>query len=181
MYLKDEKFSLWCDFVEKRFLQGEFLTLIDGGKINGATSNPAIFKSAFLTSPAYKEAKDSLVGKNSKEIYEALAISDIMQAADVLRPLYDNGDDGFISIEVDPFLSDDAQGTIEEGRRLVKAINRPNVMIKVPATNAGFEAMSVLMGDGIHVNATLVFSTKQDTGCLNEFEKGGFTCKSGKP
>jgi transaldolase len=181
MYLEEAKFSLWCDFVEKRFLQGEFLNLIDGGKVNGATSNPAIFKSAFLTSPAYKEAKGALVGKSPKEIYEALAVDDIIQAADVLRPLYDKGDDGFISIEVDPFLSDDAQGTIEEARRLVKAINRPNIMIKVPATKAGFEAMRILMGEGIHVNATLVFSPKQASGCIEAFREGSFTCKGTKP
>jgi len=181
MYLEEAKFSLWCDFVEKRFLQGEFLDLIDGGKINGATSNPAIFKSAFLTSPAYKEAKDALVGKSPKEIYEALAVDDITQAADVLRPLYDKGDDGFISIEVDPFLSDDAEGTIEEARRLVKTINRPNIMIKIPATNAGFEAMSVLMGEGVHVNATLIFSPKQANGCIEAFRKGSLACKGIKP
>lgn len=181
MYLKEEKFSLWCDFVEKRFLQGEFLSLIEGGRVNGATSNPAIFKSAFLTSPAYKESKDALKGKSPKDIYEALAVEDIIQAADVLRPLYDAGDDGFISIEVDPFLSDDAKGTIAEGKRLVKAINRPNIMIKVPATKAGFEAMRELMSEGIHVNATLVFSPKQAQGCLDAFKEGSFTCKGEKP
>lgn len=172
MYLKEEKFSLWCDFVEKRFLQGEFLSLIEGGRVNGATSNPAIFKSAFLTSPAYKEAKDALKGKSPKDIYEALAVEDIIQAADVLRPLYDAGDDGFISIEVDPFLSDDAKGTIAEGKRLVKAINRPNIMIKVPATKAGYIAMKELTSQGIHVNATLIFSVEQAIECAKALDAG---------
>jgi len=95
--------------------------------------------------------------------------------------LYDAGDDGFISIEVDPFLSNDAGGTIAEGRRLVKAINRPNIMIKVPATKAGFEAMSVLMGEGIHINATLVFSPTQAKECLRAFTKGTLSCKGKKP
>ncbi|NLC27157.1 MAG: transaldolase [Campylobacteraceae bacterium] len=169
MYLTDVNFSLWCDFVEKRFLDGEFLELIKNGKINGATSNPAIFKTAFLTSPAYKEAKASLVGKPSKEIYEALAVADIKHAADALLPLYEVNDDGFISIEVDPFLSDDEDGTVREGRRLVELINRPNVMIKVPATKAGIKAMQTLMSEGIHINATLVFSPKQAKDCLEAF------------
>lgn len=124
------KFSLWCDFVEKSFLETEFVELIDKGIINAATSNPAIFKSAFLGSKAYADAKAALKGKAPKEIYEALAIDDIKLAASKLLASYEKGDDGFISIEVDPLLCDDAQATIEEGRRLFKAIGYPNVMIK---------------------------------------------------
>ena len=181
MYLLNERFSLWCDFVEKEFLANGFLDLIKGGRINGATSNPSIFKSSFLTSPAYQESKKALEGKTPKEIYEALAIADIQQAAKVLLPQYKAGDDGFISIEVDPFLSDDAKGTIEEGKRLFNAIGMPNVMIKVPATKAGFEAMEALIGEGIHVNATLVFSPAQAKGCLDAFEAGVKACAKETP
>ena len=172
MYVEDLKFSLWCDFVERSFLDGEFVELIDKGIINGATSNPAIFKSAILTSKAYKDDIEALVGKSAKEKYETLAIKDIKKAAKRLLPLYEKGDDGFISIEVDPFLCDDTQGTIKEGKRLFEQIGMPNVMIKVPATTAGYEAMTALMSEGINVNATLIFSVNQTQKCLDAFRKG---------
>ena len=172
MYIDDMKFSLWCDFVERSFLDGEFVELIKNEIVNGATSNPAIFKSAILTSQAYKDDIEALKGSSPKEIYEALAIKDIKKAAQKLLPLYEKGDDGFISIEVDPFLCDNAQGTIDEGKRLFTTVDMPNVMIKVPATEAGYQAMEVLVGEGININATLVFSTKQTKKCLDAFERG---------
>lgn len=172
MYVEDLKFSLWCDFVERSFLDGEFVWLLEKKIVNGATSNPAIFKSAILTSKAYKDDVRELAGKSAKEKYEALATKDIKKAAKRLLPLYEKGDDGFISIEVDPFLCDDTQGTIEEGKRLFEKIGMPNVMIKVPATTAGYEAMSALMGMGINVNATLIFSVDQTQKCLEAFSRG---------
>ncbi len=172
MYVENLKFSLWCDFVERSFLDGEFVELINKGIVNGATSNPAIFKSAILTSKAYKDDIKALAGKSAKEKYEMLATKDIKKAAQRLLPLYEKGDDGFISIEVDPFLCDDTQGTIEEGERLFKQINMPNVMIKVPATPAGYEAMTALTSKGINVNATLIFSVNQTQNCLNAFSRG---------
>ncbi len=172
MYIEDLKFSLWCDFVERSFLDGEFVELIDRGIINGATSNPAIFKSAILTSKAYKDDIKSLAKKSPKEIYETLAIKDIKKAAKRLLPLYNRGDDGFISIEVDPFLCDDAKATIAEGKRLFSQINMPNVMIKVPATQAGYDAMKALISDGINVNATLIFSTQQAKKCMDALSEG---------
>ena len=171
MYRDDLKFSLWCDFVERNFLEQEFAQLLKEGAFNAATSNPAIFKSAFLGSSAYVEAKKALKGRSPKEIYEALAIEDIALAASKLLPLYQQGDDGFISIEVDPLLCDDAHATIQEGRRLFKAISHPNVMIKIPATNAGFEAMETLLAEGINVNATLIFSPEQTQKCLDAFKR----------
>ena len=165
-------FSLWLDFVERDYLKNEFGSLIEKGIINGATSNPAIFASAITTSPAYKEQLESLAGKSPKEKYEALAIEDIKTAAQALRTLYDEGNDGYISIEVDPFLSNDTQGTIEEGKRLFAAIGEPNVMVKVPATNAGYDAMSALLAEGISVNATLIFSPTQAQRCVKAMEKG---------
>ncbi len=179
MYRNDLKFSLWCDFVERSFLEHEFVELLEQGIVNAATSNPAIFKSAFLGSPAYEKAKKSIQGQKPKEIYEALAIEDIRLAASKLLPLYEKGDDGFISIEVDPFLCDDANATIEEGRRLFKAIGYPNVMIKIPATSAGFEAMETLLSEKIHVNATLIFSPTQTQKCLGAFKKAQDKIPSG--
>ncbi len=165
-------FSLWLDFVERDYLKESFPALIEKGIINGATSNPAIFAAAITRSPAYREQLASLEGKSAKEKYEALAIVDIRAAAQALRGCYDTDNDGYISIEVDPFLSNDTAGTIAEGERLFAAIGEPNVMVKVPATEAGYEAMRVLMGKGISVNATLVFSPAQAERCLNAMQQG---------
>ena len=171
MYIEEMNFSLWADFIERDYLDGEFKELIAKKIINGATSNPAIFKNAILTSPAYKEQLSTLSG-SAKDKYEALAITDIQKAADILKPLYDAGDDGFVSIEVDPNLCDDAEGTIAEGERLFATIDRENVMIKVPATQAGFKAMEALSAQGIHVNATLIFSLSDAISCARAFTKG---------
>ena len=170
-------FSLWLDFVERDYLKNDFSKLIEKGIINGATSNPSIFASAITTSPAYKEQLEQLSGKSAKEKYEALAIEDIKTAAKALRVLYDEGNDGYISIEVDPFLSKDTKATVEEGRRLFKAIGEPNVMVKVPATNAGYDAMEELLSDGISVNATLIFSPQQAKRCLKAMKKGIESCE----
>lgn len=161
-------FSLWCDFVEREFLVGEFRAMIERGEIKGATSNPAIFASAILNSPAYKKSIEKLQGLSAKEIYENLAFSDIKSAATSLLPLWErNKNDGFISIEIDPMLCDEAGKSIDEGQRIFERINMPNVMIKVPATEAGYEVMSALYADKININATLVFSTSQVKKCLN--------------
>jgi len=172
MVNRDIGFSLWLDFVERDYLKNEFSKLIENGIINGATSNPSIFASAITTSPAYKEQLESLAGKSAKEKYEALAIEDIRTAAQALRASYNEGNDGYISIEVDPFLSNDTEGTIEEGKRLFAAIGEPNVMVKVPATNAGYEAMTALLSIGINVNATLIFCPQQAKRCLKAMTKG---------
>ena len=173
MYIEEMKFSLWADFIEREYLDKEFKDLIARGTINGATSNPAIFKNAILTSKAYKEQLSSLNHLSAKEKYEAVAIFDIQKAADILFPLYEKGDDGYVSIEVDPFLCDDTEATIAEGERLYKRIDRKNVMIKVPATDAGYEAMKVLSSQGIAVNATLIFSKQQAISCAKAFQEGG--------
>lgn len=166
------KFSLWADFIERDYLEHEFRDLINDGIINGATSNPAIFKNAILNSKAYKEHLNALSTLSPKAKYEALAIYDITKAADILRTLYEANDDGYVSIEVDPFLCDDASATIEEGKRLYTTIDRENVMIKIPATEAGYKAMQELVAQGIPVNATLIFTKKQAIECAKAFEKG---------
>ena len=172
MYIEDLKFSLWADFIERDYLDNEFKALINDGIINGATSNPAIFKSAILNSPAYKEQLSTLSGFTPKEKYEAVAIYDITKAADILKPLYDVGNDGYVSIEVDPFLCDDTEATIAEGKRLFETIGRKNVMIKVPATSAGYAAMQELTSLGIPVNATLIFKKSQAVSCAEAFQRG---------
>jgi len=169
MYINSLSFSLWADFIERDFITTGLKELIDKGIVNGATSNPAIFKNAILTSKAYKTQLEALGHLSAKEKYEQVAIQDIQSAADVLKPLYDRGDDGFVSIEVDPFLCDNAEATIAEGKRLFSEIARENVMIKVPATKAGYIAMKELSSSGIHVNATLIFSIEQARSCAEAF------------
>lgn len=165
-------FSLWCDLIERDFLENEFIKMIEGGIIQGATSNPAIFQKSFMEE-SYQEQKDTLRDKKPKEIYESLAKSDIQRAAELLMPIYSNNpNDGYVSIEVDPNLCDDAKATIEEGVRLFKEIGYPNVMIKIPATKAGFSAMEELISQGISVNATLVFTKEQTIGCMEAFKRG---------
>jgi len=181
MQIKDKNFALWCDFVERDFLKNDFPNLIKDGEINGATSNPAIFKNAFLTSSAYEESKSKLSDKSKKELYESLAIEDIKIASKALLPLYKKDDDGFISIEVDPNLCFDTKATIEEGRELYKNIGASNVMIKIPATDAGYEAMETLISEGININATLIFSPTQAKSCLDAFEKGLSKVEGKKP
>jgi transaldolase len=165
-------YSLWLDFIERDFLRERFGEMVEDGMVNGATSNPSIFANALADSPAYRAQLETLSGADPKAKYEALAIEDIRTAALILRPCYDRGDDGYISIEVDPFLSDDTAATLAEARRLFKAIGQPNVMIKVPATEAGYPVMEALLGEGISVNATLVFSPEQARQCLAAMKAG---------
>ncbi len=172
MVNNDLNFSLWVDFIERNFLKKDFIKMIEDGVINGATSNPAIFAKAITTSPAYLEQLDNLKGVSAKEKYEALAIEDIKTAAIELRGVYDIGSEGYISIEVDPFLANNTEGTIKEAKRLFKAIDEPNVMIKIPATEAGYPAMKELLSDGISVNATLVFAPEQAKKCLKAMKEG---------
>ena len=180
MSLKEKiNYSIWCDFVERDFLENEFQNLINDEIIHGATSNPAIFEQSITSSDAYRQQINMLQANETKKIYEELAISDIKRAAQLLKPLYENdANDGFISLEVDPTLCDDAQATIEEGIRLEKQIGYANVMIKVPATNAGYEAMEQLTALGINVNATLIFSQEQAIKCAKALNEG--IIKSGK-
>lgn len=167
-----KNFSLWCDFVEDSFLDTEFVELLQSGKVNGATSNPAIFKSAILNHPNYKAKIAQLKGKNPKEIYESLAIADIAKAADKLALNFLNKDDGFISLEIDPRLENNTALSIGEAKRLYSAIAKQNVMMKVPATKQSYEVMSVLMSEGISVNATLIFSLDQAKACFEALNEG---------
>ncbi len=133
--------AIWLDYIRRSFIRsGELKELVDKG-LRGVTSNPSIFENAIAGSNDYDSALHELVesGLSVEAIYEALVIEDIQGAADVLRPVYDRtkGSDGYISLEVSPTLANDTDGTITEARRLKAALDRPNVMIKVPATAAG--------------------------------------------
>jgi len=159
--------SIWVDYLERDFLNTEFVDLVNSGLVNGITSNPAIFANAITKSEAYKEDIERLKGKSPEEIYEELAIKDIQKACDVLEEKYNEGDDGYASIEVNPKLANDYKGTVDEALRLVDKIERENLMIKIPATEAGYKAMADLAKRGININATLIFSPNQAMQCAD--------------
>jgi len=155
--------SVWLDYIRRDLMTtGELKRLIEEDGLRGMTSNPAIFEKAISDSNLYDDILHSLAGKNLTPIakFEALAIRDIQDAADRLRPVFDasKGQDGFVSLEVSPYLARDTQGTIVEARRLHKAVGRPNVMIKVPGTTEGLPAFQQLTAEGININVTLLFS-----------------------
>lgn len=154
--------AIWLDYIRRGLLKsGEFQQLIEQG-ISGVTSNPTIFEKAIIGSTDYDEAILTLVktARDIGDIYEALAIEDMRTAADLLRPIYDqsSGLHGYVSLEVSPALAHDTDGTIGEAKRLFALLERPNIMIKVPATPEGIPAIRTLISDGINVNVTLIFS-----------------------
>ena len=154
--------SIWYDNIRRGLItSGELATLIELG-VTGVTSNPTIFEKAIAGSTDYDETLLELGqgDKSAQALFEAFAVEDIRAAADLLRPTYDrtNGDDGYASLEVSPTLVHDTQGTIAEADRLFAALDRPNVMIKVPATPEGIPAIRNLIGKGINLNVTLIFS-----------------------
>jgi len=154
--------AMWIDYIRRGSLKsGEFQQLVEQG-ISGVTSNPTIFEKAIAGSTDYDEALLTLAkaNKDAGQIYETLAIEDIRTAADLLRPIYDRTDSlhGYVSLEVSPLLAYNTDGTIKEAKRLFAALDRPNVMIKVPATPESIPAIRHLTGDGININSTLIFA-----------------------
>jgi transaldolase/glucose-6-phosphate isomerase len=158
--------AVWLDFLARGFVaKGDLQKLIDSDGVKGVTSNPSIFEKAIGSSDEYDGAIGSALKKGDRpvaELFEHLAIEDIQHAADVLRPVYDHlkGDDGFVSLEVSPYLAMDTKGTIGEAERLWKDVHRKNLMVKVPATPEGLPAIQHLIGEGISINITLLFSQK---------------------
>ncbi|WP_298242503.1 bifunctional transaldolase/phosoglucose isomerase [uncultured Bradyrhizobium sp.] len=156
--------AVWLDFLARGFIaKGDLKRLIDTDGVKGVTSNPSIFEKAIGSSDEY----DAPIGKALKrgdrtvaDLFEAVAVEDIQNAADVLRPVYDRlkGGDGYVSLEVSPYLAMDTAGTVAEARRLWKDVDRKNLMVKVPATPEGLPAIETLIGDGISINITLLFS-----------------------
>ena len=158
--------SVWLDFLARGFiLKGALKKLIDTDGVKGVTSNPSIFEKAIGSSDEYDGSINSALKKGDRpiaDLFEHLAVADIQHAADVLRPVYDrlNGHDGFVSLEVSPYLAMDTKGTIAEAKRLWKDVHRKNLMVKVPATAEGLPAIGQLTGKGLSINITLLFSQK---------------------
>jgi transaldolase / glucose-6-phosphate isomerase len=156
--------SIWLDYIRRDLLKGgELQRLITEDGLRGMTSNPAIFEKAIAGSTQYQDFLDSLAGRadlDAKGRYELLAIRDIQDAADLLRPVYQSTKkrDGYVSLEVSPYLGHDTNGSIEEARRLWKTVARENVMIKVPGTAEGIPAIRQLLSEGININITLLFA-----------------------
>jgi transaldolase/glucose-6-phosphate isomerase len=156
--------SVWLDYIRRDLLtSGELKRLIDEDGLRGMTSNPAIFEKAIADSTLYRDILQSLKSRtdlDAKGRYEVLAIRDIQDAADFLRPVYDSSKrrDGYVSLEVSPYLARDTEGTLAEARRLWKTVGRENVMIKVPGTAEGIPAFQQLISEGININVTLLFS-----------------------
>ncbi len=156
--------SIWLDYIRRDLLTGgELKRLIEEDGLGGMTSNPAIFEKAIAGSMLYQDFLDTLANRadlDAKGRYELLAIRDIQDAADLLRPVYQstNRRDGYVSLEVSPYLANDTQATIEEARRLWKTVARENVMIKIPGTPEGIPAIRQTLSEGININITLLFA-----------------------
>jgi len=167
--------SVWLDLIRRNMLTpgGEMQKLIEKDGVRGVTSNPAIFEKAINGSADYDDEIRSLgrKGQDAVAIYEALAIEDVGRAADFFRPLYDStkGADGFVSLEVSPKLAHDTEGTAAEARRLWKAVNRPNIMIKIPGTKAGLPAIQKCLSEGININVTLLFAVERYEAVLEAY------------
>ncbi len=180
---EEEGQSVWLDFIERRLLEeGGLARLVKEDGVRGVTSNPSIFDKAIGAGTAYDSAIRAALGDKpglaTEALYEELAVEDIRSAADVLRGVYDESDgaDGFVSLEVSPHLAHDADGTVEAARRLWSWVDRPNLMIKVPATAAGIPAIETLIGLGINVNATLMFSMQDYESVAVAYIKGLARC-----
>ncbi|MBN1511041.1 MAG: transaldolase [Phycisphaerae bacterium] len=169
--------AIWCDYIRRGMIDsGELQALIDEGVL-GITSNPTIFQKAIGESTDYDEAVTNLVAGGTHDapaIYEALAFEDIRRTADAFRPVYQRTQrrDGFVSIEVEPALAHDTDATVARARQIARAVDRPNVMVKVPATDAGLPAIETLIGDGINVNVTLIFSVDVYQQVIDAFLRG---------
>ncbi|HMF51929.1 MAG TPA: bifunctional transaldolase/phosoglucose isomerase, partial [Candidatus Saccharimonadales bacterium] len=163
--LEEKGQSIWLDFIRRNLLRsGELKRMVEEDGIRGVTSNPTIFEKAMAGSTDYDDELRRILADDPKidigKLYETLAVEDIQEAADVLRPVFDDthGDDGYVSLEVSPHLAHDTEKTISEAKRLRGLVNRPNLMVKVPATPAGIPAIEELIAAGININITLMFS-----------------------
>ncbi len=166
--------SVWLDFLSRDLVDsGELSRLVAEEGVRGMTSNPTIFQEAIKGSDTYDEDIRRLgaEGLTPEEMFEAIAVDDIAAACDVLRPVYDESGmtDGFVSLEVSPRLAHDTEGTVEEARRLVASVDRPNLMIKVPATPAGLPAVETLITEGVNVNITLIFAQAVYRGVVDAY------------
>jgi transaldolase / glucose-6-phosphate isomerase len=181
--------SVWLDYIRRSLVTGgELQRLLDEDGLRGVTSNPAIFEKAIAGSADYEDQLKELTKRHdldAKAAYEILAVRDIQDVADILKPIYTQTGrrDGYVSLEVSPDLANDTQGTLDEARRLWKTVARENVMIKVPATPAGVPAIRALIGDGINVNVTLLFAQEAYEAVAEAYIAGleAFAAKGGDP
>ncbi len=180
---EDHGQAVWLDYIQRSLLEKGGLTrLVEDDGVRGVTSNPSIFCQAMTGTDEYDDQVGEILSKNPKAsastVYEALAVRDIQSAADILRPVWEtsDGSDGFVSLEVSPELARDTDGTITDARRLWKLVARPNLMIKVPATAEGIPAIETLIGDGINVNATLMFSLTDYENVAQAYLRGLARC-----
>lgn len=169
--------SVWLDYIRRGILaNGELEEMIRRYDLRGVTSNPSIFEQAIGDSDDYDDAFGRLAGggADGSKAYEALAVEDISRACDLFRGVYDasGGTDGFVSLEVSPELAHDTAGTVDEARRLWKAVDKPNLMIKVPGTDAGLPAIEQLLADGFNVNITLLFSVENHERVMEAYLRG---------
>lgn len=168
--------AIWLDEISRPMLEsGAIQRFVDAG-VRGITTNPTIFDAAIANSDAYDDAL-AIAARSSDSpegMFEQVAVEDVRSAADILRPVYDslNRRDGFVSIEVNPHLANDTAATISEAQRLWKSVDRPNIMIKVPGTEAGVPAISTLISEGINVNVTLLFSIDAYRAAANAYLDG---------
>jgi transaldolase len=176
--------SVWLDFIDRKLMSsGDLSRLIDADGVRGMTSNPSIFEKALAASTDYDDSLRAALAKQPdidvKTLYETLVIEDIRSAADVLRTVYDesNGDDGYVSLEVSPKLANDTAATIEEAKRLWAWVDRPNLMVKVPATGAGVPAVEALIAAGLNINVTLMFSLQHYEDIAQAYIRGLARCE----
>ena len=169
--------SVWLDMIRRSMIEsGELARLMEEDSLRGVTSNPAILEKSILGSSDYDEHLEQLAGegKSGREVYRYMAIKDIQMAADVLRPVYDEsgGQDGYVSLEVAPRLAHDTEGTIEQARMYWDLLDRPNVMIKIPGTDAGLPAIEEMIYEGKNINVTLLFSVEAHRQVMDAFIRG---------
>ncbi len=169
--------SYWLDNLSRDMIRdGALKSRIASQNLRGVTSNPAIFHKAITGSAIYDEQIAQLAGAgaSAEDIYEALVVTDVQEACDVLRPVYDTSDatDGFVSLEVSPLLAYDTAGTMEETRRLWQAVNRPNLCVKIPGTPACVPAIEEMIYEGININVTLLFSVADYDAVANAYMSG---------
>ncbi|MDA8091318.1 MAG: transaldolase [Nitrospiraceae bacterium] len=178
MELKKAGQSVWLDYLSKEILKkGALKKLIEEDGLTGVTSNPSIFQKAISSGPYYNGSIHEMIGKNisdPKELFLGLAIADVKEAADLLLPVYEatSGLDGYVSLEVSPDLAYDTEATMEEARELFRRVGKKNIYVKVPATREGLPAIETLIGEGINVNVTLLFSVERYKEVINAYIGG---------
>jgi transaldolase len=175
--------SVWLDYIERDLItSGKLRQLIEEDGLSGMTSNPTIFEKAIAQGQEYDAAIRSIVGQTPEletpTLLERIEVEDLRMAADTLLPIYErtDGADGFVSIEVSPHLAYDTNASISEARRLWSEVNRPNLMVKIPATTEGLPAIEQLLAEGINVNVTLMFSVSQYESVVEAYLRGTERC-----